>query len=73
MGSVVAAAASLLGSPAGDQVIAIGQAGIIDMERPQGYTPEELGRRRVASRRLAWVLGLTALAIYLLGFIYYRP
>jgi hypothetical protein len=39
----------------------------------QGYTPEELGRRRAASRRLAWVLGLAALAIYLLGFIYYRP
>jgi len=54
-------------------VIATRQAGTVNMECPQGYTPEELGRRRAASRRLAWVLGLTALAIYLLGFIYYRP
>lgn len=32
----------------------------------------ELARRRAARRRLAWVLGAVALAIYALGFIYYR-
>jgi hypothetical protein len=37
------------------------------------YSPAELERRRVTSRRLAWVLGLTALGIYLAGFLYYRP
>lgn len=35
-------------------------------------TAAELDRRRAASRRLAWVLGAVALAIYALGFIYYR-
>ncbi|MBL8394156.1 MAG: hypothetical protein JNK99_05290 [Candidatus Accumulibacter sp.] len=43
------------------------------VDLPEGFTPEELDRRRAVSRRLAWVLGLAALAIYLLGFIFYRP
>jgi len=73
MGPLIAAATSLLGNPAGDQVIATRQQGDVEMDLPQGFTPEELGRRRAASRRLAWILGLAALAIYLLGFIYYRP
>ncbi|MBL8424351.1 MAG: hypothetical protein JNK06_12795 [Candidatus Accumulibacter phosphatis] len=54
-------------------MIATRQQGDVEMDLPQGFTPEELGRRRAASRRLAWILGLAALAIYLLGFIYYRP
>ncbi|MBK8385747.1 MAG: hypothetical protein V5B31_00970 [Candidatus Accumulibacter propinquus] len=37
------------------------------------YSPAEIERRRATSRRLAWVLGLTALGIYLAGFLYYRP
>ncbi len=36
------------------------------------FTPEDLARRRTASRRLAWVLGAVALSIYLLGLFFKR-
>jgi hypothetical protein len=36
------------------------------------FTPEELSRRRAASRRLAWVLGASALLIYLVGMFFKR-
>lgn len=45
----------------------------VEMDSPPGFTDEELARRRAMSRRLAWILGAVALAIYLVGFIYYRP
>jgi len=35
--------------------------------RPANFSAEELAVRRAASRRLAWVLGAVALAIYLVG------
>lgn len=44
----------------------------LDVDLPEGFTADELKRRRVASRRLAWALGALALAIYLAGFLYYR-
>jgi len=31
------------------------------------FAPEELARRRAASRRLAWALGAAVVALYLLG------
>lgn len=31
------------------------------------FAPEELARRRAASRRLAWALGAAVIALYLLG------
>jgi hypothetical protein len=37
-----------------------------------GFSPEELAKRRQASRRLAWMLGATALAFYLAGFLMKR-
>ncbi|MFZ2852622.1 MAG: hypothetical protein WAZ34_00750 [Rhodocyclaceae bacterium] len=36
------------------------------------FTPDEIARRRAASRRLAWILGATALAIYLAGLFFRR-
>lgn len=39
---------------------------------PAGFTPEELALRRTASRRLAWLLGAAALAIYLVGMLFKR-
>jgi hypothetical protein len=36
------------------------------------FSPEELMRRRQASRRLAWLLGAAALAFYLAGFLLKR-
>ena len=36
------------------------------------YTDDELQRRRSASRRLAWMLGLVVLTIYALGFFIQR-
>jgi hypothetical protein len=36
------------------------------------FSPEELMRRRQASRRLAWILGAAALAFYLAGFLLKR-
>ncbi|HEX6734210.1 MAG TPA: hypothetical protein VF096_05315 [Azonexus sp.] len=33
------------------------------------FSPADLARRRRAARRLGWALGLTVLAIYLLGFL----
>ena len=41
-------------------------------ETPASFTPEELARRRAASRRLAWLLGAAALAIYLTGMFFKR-
>ncbi len=61
MGTQLAAAASQLGSPA---------AGEMKMSAP--YTYDELQRRRGASRRLAWMLGLVVLTIYALGFFIQR-
>ena len=40
--------------------------------QPTGFTPEELALRRTASRRLAWLLGAAALAIYLVGMFFKR-
>jgi hypothetical protein len=45
---------------------------VAGMNLPTGFTAEELRRRRAASRRLAWLLGGVAVAIYVLGFIVYR-
>ncbi len=73
MGAFFTTTTSFLGSPAGDQVIAASEESKSAVDLPEGFTPEELDRRRAVSRRLAWVLGLAALAIYLLGFIFYRP
>ena len=61
MGTQLAAAASQLGSPA---------AGEMNVSAP--YTDDELQRRRSASRRLAWMLGLVVLTIYALGFFIQR-
>jgi hypothetical protein len=74
MGSFLAATAPFLGNSAAHQMKApTARKGDFEMASPNGFTPEELDRRRAASRRLAWVLGASALAIYLLGFVYYRP
>ncbi|HMW76848.1 MAG TPA: hypothetical protein PKL28_10315 [Rhodocyclaceae bacterium] len=35
-------------------------------------TPDELARRRAASRRLGWALGIVVLALYVLGFFVQR-
>jgi hypothetical protein len=37
-----------------------------------GFSPEELAKRRQASQRLAWALGATALAFYVIGFLLKR-
>ena len=36
------------------------------------FTEEELARRRAASRRMAWVIGIAAALIYLGGFFLQR-
>jgi hypothetical protein len=36
------------------------------------FSPEELAQRRQTSRRLAWILGTIALALYLAGFLLKR-
>lgn len=36
------------------------------------YDDEELARRRANSRRLAWIIGSVALAIYITGFFLQR-
>ena len=36
------------------------------------FTPDDLARRRTASRRLGWGLGAAALALYILGFFIQR-
>jgi hypothetical protein len=41
-------------------------------DMPPNFTREELARRRIASRRLAWMLGAVALAIYLIGMFFKR-
>lgn len=38
-----------------------------DPMKTEAFTPEELARRRANGRRLAWVLGVVVLAIYVLG------
>jgi hypothetical protein len=43
-----------------------------DLASPANFSAEELALRRAASRRLAWVLGAAALAIYLLGLFFKR-
>jgi hypothetical protein len=35
-------------------------------------SPEELARRRAGARRLAWVLGLAVLALYIAGMFFKR-
>jgi hypothetical protein len=70
--SFLAPAAPFLGSAAGNQMIAAEQKSPEKVDSPD-YSPAEIERRRATSRRLAWVLGLTALGIYLAGFLYYRP
>jgi hypothetical protein len=44
-----------------------------ELDSPEAFTAAELEGRRAMSRRLAWVLGVVALGIYLAGFLYYRP
>jgi hypothetical protein len=39
---------------------------------PEGFSAEDLRRRRAASGRLAWLLAAVALTFYVLGFIFYR-
>lgn len=36
------------------------------------FSDEELARRRTSSRRLAWIIGAAALAIYVAGFFIQR-
>ncbi len=36
------------------------------------FSPEELARRRTASRRMAWAFGLFATLVYLAGFFLHR-
>ena len=36
------------------------------------FTDEELARRRAASRRMAWAIGIAAVLIYLGGFFLQR-
>jgi hypothetical protein len=36
------------------------------------FTADELARRRIASRRIAWVLGAVALTLYVIGFFIQR-
>ncbi|HPT49327.1 MAG TPA: hypothetical protein PLS67_02695 [Accumulibacter sp.] len=52
---------------------AIGRQGDVAMNDSEGFTTAELERRRASSRRLAWLLGAVAVAIYVIGFAFYRP
>ena len=38
----------------------------------QGYSPEDLARRRAESRRLGWLLGGATLLLYGVGFFIQR-
>ena len=71
MGAPVATTTSFVGNPTGDQM---NPSMHKDGEANTGatFSPEELMRRRQASRRLAWILGAAALAFYLAGFLLKR-
>lgn len=49
-----------------------GKAGANSEPPTAFFSQEELARRRQTSRRLAWCLGATALALYLIGFLLKR-
>jgi hypothetical protein len=71
MGTAVAATTSFVGNPAGDQMNpSLHKDGAAHAAAT--FSPEELMRRRQASRRLAWLLGAAALAFYLAGFLLKR-
>ena len=36
------------------------------------FTEAELAQRRVASRRMAWLIGAAVLALYVIGFFFKR-
>lgn len=36
------------------------------------FSTEDLARRRTASRRLGWTIGVAVFALYLLGFLFKR-
>lgn len=38
----------------------------------QKFSASELERRRLASRRLGWLLGVAALALYIIGLFFKR-
>ncbi len=40
--------------------------------RPTAFPAEELARRQAAAKRLAWILGACALALYLIGLLIKR-
>lgn len=40
--------------------------------RPAAFSTEELARRQRAGRRLAWILGAVAVALYVVGFLLKR-
>ncbi len=42
------------------------------MKESDHFSPQELARRRASSARLAWALGILALAIYLIGMVFKR-
>jgi len=49
-----------------------GEAGKAADRRPAVFSPAELARRQRAGRRLAWVLGAVAVALYVVGFLLKR-
>ena len=67
MGAPVATTTSFVGNPTGDQMNPS-----MHKDGEATFSPEELMRRRQASRRLAWILGAAALAFYLAGFLLKR-
>ena len=67
MGAPVATTTSFVGNPTGDQMNPS-----MHKDGATTFSPEELMRRRQASRRLAWILGAAALAFYLAGFLLKR-
>lgn len=69
MGAAVATTPPFVGNAAGDQM---SQAIHKEGEANATFSTEELARRRLASRRLAWILGAAALAFYLAGFLLKR-
>ena len=71
MGAPVTTATPFVGNTAGDQM---SQTMDKDSEANTAatFSPEELAQRRQTSRRLAWILGTIALALYLAGFLLKR-
>lgn len=59
MGAFLATTAPQLGNPANHQVN--------EATMDQKFSASELERRRLASRRLGWLLGVAALALYIIG------